>query len=286
MSKLRHLMVANTFILSQLVFASLEDNNYYPQYLTENIQTYSKDDVLKKKLREVISFYHEVKDGQKDWIHAAACPTGASCIRQRSDINYKEARRHLFGDIHLEQDERGNYFVKDKYCEIEFNKTHKVGPKRIPNSKYINCEHTWPQSRFNTGYSKSLQKNDLHHLYPVKSNANSVRSNIIFGEVIGKDLGPNCTVSRRGVMDYPGSKAKAFEPPKNHRGDVARAIFYFSVRYDSPVTESEEFYLRRWHKEDPISQEERIRNDKIFAIQKNRNPFVDDETLVDQIKDF
>lgn len=262
MSKLRHLMVTKTLIFSQFIYASLDEHSYYSENLTKNIGKLSKKGLLKSSLREAIS------------------------DSQRIDISYKEARRHLFGDLHLERDEKGQYYVRDKYCKIKFTSVHKVGPKRIPDAKYINCEHTWPQSRFNPSYSKSLQKNDLHHLYPVKSNANSVRSNNVFGEVIGKVVSNDCQDSRKGIIDYDNDQRKAFEPPEDHRGDVARALFYFSVRYDSPISESEEFYLRRWNKEDPISEVERVRNQRIYEIQKNRNPFIDDETLVDQIQDF
>jgi endonuclease I len=255
-------MVAKTLILSQIVYASLDDYSYYSDKLTKNIEKLSKEGLLKASLRNAIS------------------------DSQRIDISYKEARRHLFGDIHLERDTNGKYFVQDKYCNLKFNSSHRVGPKQIPDAKYINCEHTWPQSRFNPEFSKSLQKNDLHHLYPVKSNANSVRSNHIFGEVIGKVVAQNCQDSRRGTIDYENNQSKAFEPPTEHRGDVARALFYFSVRYNAPISEAEEYYLRRWNKEDPISSEEIKRNQRIFEIQKNRNPFIDDETLVDQIKDF
>jgi len=262
MSKLRHLMVTKTLILSQFVYASLDKHEYYPETLSKRVETLSKTGRLKQSLQDAIS---------KD---------------QRTDISYKEARKYLFGQIHLETDRNGKYFVKDKYCNIKYTSKHKVGPERIPDSKYMNCEHTWPQSRFNTSYSKNLQRNDLHHLYPVKSNVNSVRGNNIFGEVIGTIAANDCEDSRKGSINYKNETSRAFEPPVEHRGDVARALFYFSVRYDTGISEAEEYYLRRWHREDPISQEERERNEAIFKIQKNRNPFVDDSSLVEQIKDF
>lgn len=31
----------------------------------------------------------------------------------------------------------------------------------------------------------------------------------------------------------------------------------------------------KWNKEDPISMKEKIRNERIYSIQNNRNPFVD-----------
>lgn len=262
MSKLRHLMVTGTFFLSHYVHASLDQYEYYPETLVKSVETLAKQGSLKQNLRIVIS------------------------NDQRADMTYKIARRYLFGQLHLQTDSAGNYYVKDKYCNIKYTEKHSVGPNRIPNANYLNCEHTWPQSRFNPSFSKEMQRNDLHHLFPVKSNVNSVRSNNIFGEVHGEIAARDCEDSRKGTINYKNESSKAFEPPTNHRGDVARALFYFSVRYNSPISESEEYYLRRWHREDPVSQEEMKRNEEIFKIQNNRNPFIDDETLVSQIKDF
>ena len=41
--------------------------------------------------------------------------------------------------------------------------------------------------------------------------------------------------------------------------------------------------LLEWHRTDPVSDEERRRNDLIFGAQGNRNPFVDHPEFVDEI---
>ncbi|MEE8233859.1 MAG: endonuclease, partial [Gammaproteobacteria bacterium] len=38
-----------------------------------------------------------------------------------------------------------------------------------------------------------------------------------------------------------------------------------------------------WNKEDPPSDQEKVRNDKIEKIQGRRNPYIDDPSLADQI---
>ena len=81
------------------------------------------------------------------------------------------------------------------------------------------------------------------------------------------------------------------------KGDIARAMFYMAVRYegdeintenlelsDTPNVKNAEFgklsSLLEWHVRDPVDDKELKRNDIIEEIQGNRNPFVDDPTLV------
>lgn len=203
-------------------------------------------------------------------------------ISNNKRLSYKQARTHLFGDIYLDND-NGKYTIKDVYCEKTFGQSAGVGPGRIPNHQVLNCEHTWPQSRFSSRESSSMQKGDLHHLYPTDSRANSTRGNIPFGEVDGEEV-TGCPLSERGDDIYRG--ISSFEPPKYHKGNVARALFYFSVRYRISINDTEEVFLKQWHRDDPVDQDEIRRNEKIYQIQGNRNPFIDDPELVDQIDNF
>jgi endonuclease I len=77
-----------------------------------------------------------------------------------------------------------------------------------------------------------------------------------------------------------------FEPLDSHKGNVARAMLYFSVRYKKSLTDKQEKLFREWNNLDPVDLNEQIRNDRIEKIQGNRNPFIDDEKLVDQIENF
>jgi endonuclease I len=79
---------------------------------------------------------------------------------------------------------------------------------------------------------------------------------------------------------------EVFEPPQDHKGNVARALFYFATRYELTIGKAEEEVLRKWNQEDPVDQEELDRNEEIFKVQQNRNPFVDFPELVDRISDF
>jgi len=41
--------------------------------------------------------------------------------------------------------------------------------------------------------------------------------------------------------------------------------------------------LKQWHKDDPVSDFERSRNQKIYNWQRNRNPFIDHPEWVQEV---
>ena len=49
------------------------------------------------------------------------------------------------------------------------------------------------------------------------------------------------------------------------------------------ISDLEEFYLRKWHQEDPVDAEEISRNDRVEKAQGNRNPFIDNPRLATRI---
>lgn len=198
--------------------------------------------------------------------------------------SYKQARMVIMQNLHLQNDSMGHY-VKDVYCRIKFRTN--VGPNDMPNHTKINVEHTWPRSRFGTSRGSSkfrIQEADLHHLYPTDSRTNSTRGNYFFSEFPSSDTLADCISSKKGIISETG--AYGFEPPAEHKGNVARSLFYFAVRYDMRIPEYEEFYLRQWHLFDPVDSEEIQRNDSVEAVQGNRNPFVDEPELTELINDF
>ena len=263
-------------------FSALAASSYYPQDFETKIHTQT-DTQLKSTLFEVLNSFHIKQDNAPDTLAQSCTSKETNCYRHIM-LSYKQARQLMFGKIDLEEDTQG-YFIKDVYCDRDM-RTSDIGPNQIPGTQVVNCEHTWPQSRFSNAFPRDLQKGDLHHLYSTNAKANSTRGNYPFAEVTGGDQpAPNCNASMIG-----GSKENAngiyFEHPAEHKGNVARALFYFSIRYQLPIDKAQEDYLRQWHKEDPVTAADRKRNDAIYAEQKNRNPFIDFPELVDHISDF
>lgn len=186
-------------------------------------------------------------------------------------LTYHDARRWLFAHS---LDKRG--FVWDAYGDREART-----PGDMPAVEDINVEHTWPQSRFYTGWTGQQhgrdddpRKADLHNLYPTDENLNGERANKRFGEIDGCDGSHAC------------NSPDLFEPPNDDKGNVARALFYFSVRYGLPIPADMETTLKAWNRADPPDASEIARNDAIQTVQGNRNPFVDEPALADRISDF
>lgn len=146
-----------------------------------------------------------------------------------------------------------------------------------------NREHVWAKSH---GFPDSSQYayTDLHHLRPADVSVNSSRGNKDF-DVGGSE-----------ISEAPGNHtdADSFEPMDEVKGDVARMIFYMDVRYEGNDNSGtpdlsiangttntgaallgDLCTLLSWHLQDPVSDWERRRNNRIFEWQKNRNPFID-----------
>ncbi|WP_372655373.1 endonuclease I family protein, partial [Halobacteriovorax sp.] len=191
----------------------------------------------------------------------------SSIIRQRRSLNYREARVKMFGRI-------DNH--SGKVCSVYSEECIKT--RSIPNHRVMNAEHTWPKSK---GAGKKPAVSDLHHIFPANSEVNSIRSSYPFCEVSKTQWTNN--MSSLGNAPRLGT---CFEPPVEHRGEVARAMFYFAVRYGEEISPAEEKWLRKWHNDDPVDQNEIDRNSEILNIQGNSNPFIDQPGLVEVIEDF
>ena len=143
----------------------------------------------------------------------------------------------------------------------------------------INCEHTWPQSYFN---EENPMRGDINHLFPTHMDANSRRSNYAFGNVV-QNITWQDGGSKLGQNNY---SEIVFEPRDGHKGDAARAIFYFVTRYgnrENYLGAHQEADLREWFWEDPVSQKEIDRNNGVDQYQHNRNPFIDHPEFLDRI---
>jgi deoxyribonuclease-1 len=153
----------------------------------------------------------------------------------------------------------------------------------MPDGSVINIEHTWPQSKFPKRKSK-VQKSDLHHLFPTDTAINNDRANHTFFNLVNSSPITDCPTSKLGYNRT--LRQMSFEPPTEHKGNVARALFYFAIRYKGRINDVEEAVLRLWNILDPVDEQELRRNDLIESKQGNRNLFIDNPALADSILNF
>jgi len=149
---------------------------------------------------------------------------------------------------------------------------------------------------------------DGHHLVAAERAMNSTKNNRFFDDC-------HDGVNDDNLVDREFGNFTCgdwyFEPRDEVKGDVARMLFYMATRYEGedgdfvdleltanlylyeeleiaiqnsklPYYENLEVLLR-WHLEDPVDEWELERNESIYQIQGNRNPFIDHPEWVELI---
>ncbi len=159
-----------------------------------------------------------------------------------------------------------------------------------------NREHSWPKSWF--GGEVPPMYTDLFQVVPTDIYVNNRRDNHPYGEV-SSPTWESQNGSRLGPCSYPGYSGTAFEPIDGYKGDFARNYFYMATRYlgedttwpgsamadGAVLTAWAEEMLITWHLDDPVSVKETDRNDAVYVIQSNRNPFIDHPEYVLMVYD-
>ena len=149
-----------------------------------------------------------------------------------------------------------------------------------------NKEHIWAKTY---GFKdESYQAySDIQMLRIAEASINGKRSDKYFDDVTNGSSSEGCSWTD-----------DTFEPRDEVKGDVARIMFYMTVMYNdstlnleltddvSKINQSAGVKggtaylgklstLLKWAAEDPVDERELTRNDAVYSIQKNRNPFID-----------
>ena len=165
-----------------------------------------------------------------------------------------------------------------------------------------NKEHCCPQSWWGGG-NVSNCFSDLFNVYPSDIDANSAKSNYPLG-LVGSSVKFNSGCTLVGESKRSEDNGTVFEPCDDYKGDFARIYFYVATCYaNAPwgsnanvahtVAFTQQDYptikpwlldlLLQWNADDPVSDWEIIRNERVYSEQKNRNPFIDYPQLADYI---
>lgn len=198
------------------------------------------------------------------------------------------------------------YYI-DMYSTCKYNKysTHVGGASHV--GQGINREHSFPKSWF--GGQVAPMFTDLTMLIPTDAFVNQRRSNNPYGicahgeTYTYQDEEMNVTMlGKLGTSTYNGYTKTVFEPDDEYKGDFARIYFYMVTCYKGRISEwpgcdqldyAQNGYkafsdwsmrmLMEWHRADPVSQKELDRNEAVYRLQGNRNPYVDHPELAEYI---
>ena len=221
-------------------------------------------------------------------------------------ISYHTTRTYdnLWADFQT-TDVRSNGKVWDMYsnCTFTFVTDQDNGSGGTAECEKYNREHSFPKSWF--GGEVSPMYTDLFHLIPTDKYVNNARGNYAYGQVTtatqtfinGGKIGNN---SYGGI--YTGI---VYEPADEYKGDLARNYFYMVTCYENQVATWENNdangdaildgtsypcfetwainMLLAWNTADPVSQKEIDRNNAVYAIQGNRNPYIDHPEYVSYV---
>lgn len=225
--------------------------------------------------------YYQDADGKKG---SALKTAMAGIINKHTQLSYNG-----LWEAFKTTDKRSDGKVWDMYSgttNFTFG-TDQAGNYKKEGDVY-NREHSLPKSWFDD--AKPMYT-DLMHLVPTDGYVNGRRSNYPFGETNNPTYSSNGGFSKLGSSSVSGYSGTVFEPNDEYKGDFARIYFYMVTCYESNVSTWKSDMLAgnkypafsqwaldmllRWAAEDPVSPKEVNRNNAVYKLQGNRNPFVD-----------
>ena len=194
--------------------------------------------------------------------------------------------RNIFDESDADPNKSGNILWFYTGTSVSFSGSFNTGTNR---------EHVWPKNAGNAFPETSDAGSDAHHLRPTNSSLNSTRSNNSFGEV-PQTVGN--IVKENGSSSYDNLCYQAndtFYPGKGYRGATARILMYVQTRWgdkynlsfvlgngnNKTIGDIEDLF--KWHLEEPPTAEEIARNEAVYAVQGNRNPFIDHPEYAEMI---
>ena len=159
-------------------------------------------------------------------------------------------------------------------------------------------EHVFPSSWFG-GTSMYYAYTDMHFIWPADAYSNFKKGNVPLGYVNSANYtsynGTKVGTSNTS-LNYGYNSSLVFEPNDAFKGDFARAYLFFVTRYEDSIPSLlgrstsgnvldgtkypafDPWILKlcvKWSKQDPPSAFEIKRNDSVYGIQGNRNPYID-----------
>lgn len=245
-------------------------------------------------LAEVPSGYYNVLDGKSgEELKSAVASLGSG----HTVVTYNTKTWGAF-----EKTDVRNFQGKEIWWDMYSNNivyTHTPDQSAIEHGS-LNIEHAIANSWWGGKNGSTEAYSDLFLLNPSDAVANGKKGDYPPGETIDARIFDNGLLKiGTPAPGLGGGSASVFEPADEYKGDFARAFFYVFTSYYKLTTwkpETQYVYdsncnlqpwaiemLLRWHAEDPVDSKEIKRNEEIYALQKNRNPFIDYPELTEYL---
>lgn len=236
-------------------------------------------------------YYNKAHGKKKAELKAAM----KSIIGEPKVLDYGSGAGKTWSGFYSTDRYNGNQ-VRDRYSNeiFYFKNTDNAQSASAPTG--MNIEHSFAKSWWGGAQNKAYK--DLYNLMPCEKSINSSKSNYVMGKVTKVNTENGCT--KVGDTSVDGESFKVWEPADKWKGDFARTYFYMVTTYSDftwttegvNMLESNEWptlkqwayeLLLEWSSNDPVDDIERERNEAVYQIQGNRNPFVDYPNLAEYI---
>ncbi len=208
-------------------------------------------------------------------------------VNPHTMISYFNYKQTMIAEFEAKDTVNGDSYVTCAYS----------GQKKVYTGSFdwtannFSREHVYAHSWMPSNPADSPEKpeyTDQHNLLPTNfSNVNSVRSNYPLGVVVTVQstyLGAKFGLNANGETVY--------EPRDDMKGNAARSMMYEAIAYNgingqnwkfkNPISNipfipygQDQDVLKQWHMQDLPDNYEIARNEYIYNVQGNRNPFID-----------
>ena len=243
-----------------------------------------------------VNYYNSALGKSDESLMIALC----NIIRNHTEVSYSSGLLNAFKIA--DTDDEG--YIIDIYSNVRY-RPNDNGSSASHIGEGYNREHSFPRSWF--GGEVSPMNTDVFHIYPTDIKVNSQRGNNPYGECddnnsVRLTYGNYVAKGKLGPSNYPGYSGTVFEPDDEYKGDLARTFFYMATCYKNELpswpgspqlnyvaNKYKAFstwtinMLMEWTRLDPVSEKEIKRNEAVFGIQGNRNPFIDHPELAEHI---
>ena len=243
---------------------------------------------------EPVNYYNNAKGKSDETLMTAL----RNIIRTHKEVSYSSGLLNAFAIADV--DDEG--YIIDIYSNCRYRPSDNGSSASHVGEGY-NREHSFPRSWF--GGEVAPMNTDVFHVYPTDIRVNSQRGNHPYGVCQnGTRLtyGSYVAKGKLGGSTYPGYTGTVFEPDDEYKGDLARTYFYMVTCYKNELpswpgspnldyrTNNYKAFstwtinmLMEWTRLDPVSEKEIKRNEAVYGIQRNRNPFIDHPELAEYI---